>query len=80
MNEPSSLLPVGDALARILAGAQAPLDAETVALAQARGRTLAARSRGAADAAARRCFRHGRLCAAGRRSRPHSRDARRRRR
>jgi molybdopterin molybdotransferase len=48
MSEGSPPLPVGAALARILAGVRAPLDPETVALAQARGRTLAA------DLAARR--------------------------
>lgn len=48
MNERSPPLPVDDALARILAGVRAPLGPESVALAQARGRTLAS------DLAARR--------------------------
>lgn len=48
MSNPSPLLPVDEALACILASAPAPLAAEIVALAQARGRTLAT------DLAARR--------------------------
>jgi molybdopterin molybdotransferase len=45
---PSPLLPVDEALARVLASASEPLPAEVVALAQAQGRTLAS------DLAARR--------------------------
>jgi molybdopterin molybdotransferase len=48
MSNPPPLLPVDEALARILAGASAPLGAQSVPLAGARGRTLAA------DLAARR--------------------------
>jgi len=41
MNAASPLLPVAEALARVLASAPQPLAAQTVALAHARGRTLA---------------------------------------
>ena len=41
MNAASPLLPVAEALVRVLASASEPLPAETVPLAQARGRTLA---------------------------------------
>ena len=41
MNAASPLLPVAEALARVLASAPQPLAAQTVALADARGRTLA---------------------------------------
>ena len=48
MNAGSPLLPVAEALARVLASAPVPLEAEEMPIAQARGRTLAA------DLAARR--------------------------
>ena len=78
-----ALLPVADALARLLAGA-APLgQPRRVPLAEAAGRVLAAPLARAAHAAALRRLGHGRLCRARRRRRtapaPPARDRRRRR-
>ncbi len=73
MSRPA-LMPVEEALARVLASIPGPLGAEKVALADAFGRTLAHDVARAANPAAVRQFGDGRLRAARRR-----RGARRRR-
>ena len=69
-----ALLPVADALARVLDGA-APLPAETVPLADAARPRARRRRRGAAHPAAGRRLGDGRLCGARRRRRERAGDA-----
>ena len=63
----SAMITVEEALARVLASAEAPLDEEKVALEAAYGRVLARDIKALQDPAAVRQLRHGRLCGARRR-------------
>ena len=69
-----SLIPVEEALRRVLAGIARPVEAETVPLAACAGRTLAEDVARPARPAALRGLRHGRLCGARRRHRRRSRQ------